>query len=113
MEPKPTAGSDQMPSRLQLGTVLSHPAPLPQSLDRETVPPGRASKSGLCPHGLQSQLHKSLEPLSHGQKDAPVHAAGHHYPYISSLEEETGVRSMVPLHLPHPQVSKLLSALFP
>lgn len=45
MEPKPTAGLDQMPSCLQLGAVLSCPPPPLQSHNRETVQPGPASLS--------------------------------------------------------------------
>lgn len=75
MEPKSTAGSDQMPSCLQLGAVLSLLPPPPQNLKRETVQPGPSSQ-GYVPMVCR----KSLESLSSRQQGAPVHTEGHYYP---------------------------------
>lgn len=76
MEPKSTAGSDQMPSCLQLGAVLSllPPTPTPEP-ERETVQPG-LSGHGCLP--MVSSLScikflKSLSPEQQGmQKDITI-----------------------------------------
>lgn len=44
MEPKSTAGLDQMPGCLQLGAVLSFPPPPLQSPQKETFQSGPASQ---------------------------------------------------------------------
>lgn len=75
MEPKSTAGSDQMPSCLRLGAVLSLLPPTIPKPERETVQPG-LSGHGCLP--MVSSLScikflKSLSPEQQGtQKDITI-----------------------------------------